>query len=129
MAGSKSFTLDKGRSRFGIMKMVIALIRSEQLPAVKDALFDAQIRRLTAMNVLGTAPVAEQQMFRGIEKRVTLFQRVRLEVVVNDSMVEKAIAAISEAANETGGHGKIFIIDLQDAITVWNGMRGPKTLL
>ena len=110
------------------MKMVIALIRPEQLPAVKRALFEAQIHRLTAMNVLGTAPRAEQQMYRGIERQVTLFQRVRIEVVVTAAMAERAIAAITRGAKETGGHGKIFVQEVQEAITVWNGMRGPQTL-
>ena len=66
--------------------------------------------------------------FRGIEKQVSLFQRLRLEVVVNDSMVEKAIAAICHGGNETGGSGRIFVIELKDSIVVWNGMRGPQTL-
>lgn len=110
------------------MKLVYALIRPEQLPAVKHALFEAQIQRLTAMNVLGTAPMAEQQMFRGIEKKVELFQRVRVEVAVNDSMVEKAIDAISRGAMESGGHGRIFVIDLHDAVTIWTGLRGPKAI-
>jgi nitrogen regulatory protein P-II 2 len=110
------------------MKLVYALIRPEQLPAVKRALFEAQIHRLTVMNVLGTAPRTEQQMYRGIEKKVSLFQRVRVEIVVNDSMTEKAIAAISAAAMETGGHGKIFIQDIEDSVTIWTGMRGPSSL-
>ena len=110
------------------MKMVIAMLRPEQLPAVKNALFEAQIYRFTAMNILGTAPRAQQLTFRGIEKQVSLFQRLRLEVIVNDSVVEKAIAAICRGGNETGGHGRIFVIELKDSIVVWNGMRGPQTL-
>ena len=110
------------------MNMVIAMLRPEQLPAVKDALFEAQIHRFTAINVLGTAPRTEQLTFRGVEKQVSLFQRLRLEVIVNDAVVEKAIAAISRGANETGGHGRIFVIELKDSIVCWNGMRGPQTL-
>jgi nitrogen regulatory protein PII len=45
------------------MKLVIAVIRPEQLPAVKQALFDAQIQHLTATTVMGTAPKSEQQMY------------------------------------------------------------------
>jgi nitrogen regulatory protein P-II 1 len=110
------------------MKVVYAMLRPEQLPAVKNALFDAQIYRFTVMNVMGTAPRTEQLMFRGVEKQVSLFQRLRLEVIVNDSLVEKAIAAITQGGNETGGHGRIFVIELKDSILVWNGMRGPQTL-
>jgi nitrogen regulatory protein P-II 1 len=110
------------------MKMVIAMLRPEQLPAVKDALFEAQIYRFTVLNILGTAPRAQQLTFRGIEKQVSLFQRLRLEVIVNDSIVEKAITAISHGANETGGSGRIFVIEIKDSIVVWSGMRGPQTL-
>jgi nitrogen regulatory protein PII len=110
------------------MKLVYALIRPEQLPAVKHALYEAQLNRFTAMMVLGTAPMAEQQMFRGIEKKVELFQRVRIEVAVNDSMVEKVIDAISRGAMETGGHGRIYVVELHDVVTVWTGLRGPKAL-
>lgn len=110
------------------MKMVIAMLRPEQLPAVKDALFDAQIYRFSAINILGTAPRAEQLTFRGVEKQVSMFQRLRLEVVVNDSVAEKAIAAICQGANETGGHGRIFVVEIADSIVAWNGMRGPQTL-
>ena len=110
------------------MKMVIALIRPEQLPAVKQALYDVQIHRLTAMTVLGTAPRAEQVMYRGVKREVTLFNRVRVEIAVNDALVETAIEAITEGAVETGGHGKIFVLDLAEVVTVWNGERGPKAL-
>ena len=110
------------------MKLVFALLRPEQLPAVKNALFDAQVYRFTVMNVLGTAPRTEQLTFRGIEKQVSLFQRLRLEVIVNESMVEKVISAISLGANESGGHGRIFVAEVNDSIVVWNGTRGPQTL-
>ena len=49
------------------MKMIIAVINPEQLPAVKQALFDAEIRHMTATSVLGTAPRTEQQMYRGVK--------------------------------------------------------------
>ncbi len=110
------------------MKMVIALIRPEQLPAVKRALFDVQIRHLTATNTLGTAPKSEQVKYRGIEREVSLFQRVRVEVAVSDAMVEAAIGAISAGAKEVGGWGRIFVIDLHESVTIWTGERGPKTL-
>ena len=110
------------------MKMVIAMIRPEQLPAVKQALFDAGIRRLTAMPVQGTAPVAEQQHYRGVQREVSLFHRMRLEVAVNDADLETAITAICEGGRSTGGFGKIFVLDLHETVTIWNGERGARTL-
>ena len=88
------------------MKLVVALIRSEQLPAVKQALFDAQIIHLTASTVMGTAPKSEQQMYRGVAREVSLFRRIRVEVAVTDAQLETAIEAISRGARETGGWGR-----------------------
>ena len=110
------------------MKLVIAVIRPEQLPAVKQALFDAEIRKLTATTVMGTAPRTEQQMYRGVLREVSLFRRVRLEVAANDSEVETAIEAITRGARETGGWGRIMVQPLDDVVTIWTGERGPRAL-
>jgi nitrogen regulatory protein PII len=110
------------------MKLVTALIRSEQLPSVKQALFDVQIRHLTATSVLGTAPKSEQQMYRGVAREVSLFRRVRVEVAVNDEQLETAIEAITAGAKEAGGWGRIFVTELQDVITIWTGERGPRAI-
>jgi nitrogen regulatory protein PII len=110
------------------MKLVIAVIRPEQLPAVKQALFDAQIRRITATTVMGTAPQTEQQMYRGVQREVSLFPRIRVELAVNDSELETAIEAISRGAHETGGWGRIMVQPLDDVVTIWTGVRGPRAL-
>ncbi len=110
------------------MKLVIAVIRPEQLPAVKQALFDAQIRRITATTVMGTAPQTEQQMYRGVQREVSLFPRIRVELAVNDSELETAIEAISRGAHETGGWGRIMVQSLEDVVTIWTGVRGSRAL-
>ncbi len=110
------------------MKLVIAVIRPEQLPAVKQALFDAQIRRITATTVMGTAPQTEQQMYRGVQREVSLFPRIRVELAVNDSELETAIEAISRGAHETGGWGRIMVQPLDDVVTIWTGVRGSRSL-
>jgi nitrogen regulatory protein P-II 1 len=110
------------------MKMVVAVIRSEQLPAVKDALFEAGFRNLTATAVMGTAPKTEQQMFRGVRREVTLFRRVRLEVVVTDAVVEEAIRAITRGAKDTGGWGRIFVTEVHEVVNIWTDERGPEAL-
>ena len=86
------------------MKMIVTYIRSEQLPAVRDALSDAGFGSLSAMPILGTAPKSEQRMFRGVPLDDSLFRRVRIELVLRDDEVEKAIAAISAGAKESGGY-------------------------
>ena len=110
------------------MKLVVAVVRPEQLPAVKQALFDAQIRHLTASTVMGTAPKTEQNMYRGVQREVSLFQRVRVEVAVNDAMVETAIEAISRGAKESGGWGRIMVQPLDEMVTIWTGVRGSNAL-
>jgi nitrogen regulatory protein P-II 1 len=106
------------------MKLIIAFLRPEQLPAVKQALFDAQIRHFTAMMVLGTAPKTEQQMYRGELREISLFKRVRLEVVVKEAQVETAISAISAGSKESGGWGRIVVASLDDMVKIWTGERG-----
>jgi len=110
------------------MKLVVAVIRSEQLPSVRQALFDAQIRHMTATTVQGTGTRTEQRMYRGVAKEVSLFRRVRLEVAVNDDRLETAVQAISQGARDSGGWGHIFVTELADVITVWTGERGPRAL-
>ena len=106
------------------MKFVIAYIRPEQLPAIKESLAESQIFHFTAMSVLGTAPKVEQRTFRGVEQKVTLFRRVRLELILKDTQVEEAIDAISTGAMNSGGAGRIFVTPVTDAVKIWTGERG-----
>ena len=110
------------------MKLVVALIRPEQLPAIKQSLYEADFHQLTATSVMGTAPRTEQQMYRGVERKVSLFRRVRVEIAVRDSMVEAAVKANESGAKETGGWGRILIVDLHDAVTIWTGERGEQAI-
>jgi nitrogen regulatory protein PII len=110
------------------MKLVVAYIRPEQLPAIKQALFDADVRHLTVIPVMGSAPKTEQRMFRGVRREVELFRRVRVEVSVQDSWLERTIEAISRGAMDSGGHGKIFVTELVDVVKIWTGERGPRAL-
>jgi len=110
------------------MKFIIAYIRSEQLPAIKSALADAEIFHFTAISVMGTAPKSEQRTFRGVEQKVSLFRRVRLELAVKEAAVEPAIEALSQGAMDSGGAGRIYVIDLKDAVKIWTGERGDRAL-
>lgn len=110
------------------MKMIIAYIRQEQLPAIKEALADAEIFHFTVMPVLGTAPRAEQRTFRGVEQKVTLFKRMRMELIAKEADVENAIDAISNGAMNSGGAGRIFVTDVFDAVKIWTGERGDRAI-
>lgn len=110
------------------MKVVVAIIRPEQLPAIKEALADAGLKQLTATTVMGTAPKTEQLMFRGVRQEVSLFRRVRIEIVLQDAEVEIAIDAIGRGAKEIGGHGLVFVTEAVDVVVVGTGERGARAL-
>jgi nitrogen regulatory protein PII len=106
------------------MKLVTALLRSEQFPAVKKELFDNDFRKLTATSVMGTAPMTEQNMYRGVAREISLFRRVKVEVYVEDAQVEKATEALVRGAQAHGGWGRIFVTNVESAVTVWENAEG-----
>jgi nitrogen regulatory protein PII len=106
------------------MKLLIAFIRQEQLPAIKESLSESGLYHFTVMPVMGTAPKAEQRTFRGVEQKVTLFKRMRMEFIVKDSDVERLIEAITRGAMNSGGAGRIFVTPVVDAVKIWTGERG-----
>ena len=53
---------------------------------------------------------------------------MRVEVAVNDDQVETAIEAITSGAKEAGGWGRIFVTELEEAVTIWTGERGPRAI-
>jgi nitrogen regulatory protein PII len=110
------------------MKLLTAMIRPEQLPAVKKALFDAQFKHFTASTAVGTGSRSEQEMYRGQQREISLFDRVRVELALNDASVEPAIEAIAAGCMDSGGYGRILVTELHDAMTVWSGERGPRSL-
>ena len=124
------------------MKLITAIIRSYQLPAVKDALYRRQISKITIGNILGSvqesdensdsaseeAEVSELQ-YRGATRKIYTRQRTRVEVAVQDELVETAIEAIEKAAH-TGemGDGIIFVMDIHDIVNIRTGERGSKAI-
>ena len=65
------------------MKLVVAMIQPQQLPAVKLALQEAKFANLTCTNVIGSVPNREEHLrFRGVDQEITLFQKVRVEIAV-----------------------------------------------
>jgi nitrogen regulatory protein P-II 1 len=110
------------------MKLIIAYIRQEQLPAIKESLADSEIFHFSVMPILGTAPRAEQRTFRGVEQKINLFKRMRMELYARDADVERYIEAISNGAMEIGGAGRIFILDVVDAVKIWTGERGDRAI-
>jgi nitrogen regulatory protein PII len=111
----------------GGIKMVVAVIRPDRLGEVKKSLASVGAPSLTVTNVSGRgSQPAKKGQWRGEEYTVDLHQKVKVECVVAEIPADDVVEAIREAAN-TGepGDGKVFVIDVEDAIQVRTGERGP----
>jgi Amt family ammonium transporter len=112
------------------LKMVFSVVRPEKLGDVKKALAEVGAPSLTVTNVSGRgSQPAKKGSWRGEEYTVDLHQKVKIECVVADVNAEEVANAIKEAAN-TGepGDGKIFILDVEDAIQIRTGKEGTEAV-
>ena len=112
------------------MKLIIAYIQPYKLKDVKQALYKAQVYKVSVTNALGCGEqLGYEESYRGIKFEVNLLKKVRLEIAVNENFVEKTIDAIIEGA-KTGqiGDGKIFVVDLPECVRIRTGERGMKAI-
>ncbi|MDJ0762873.1 MAG: P-II family nitrogen regulator [Myxococcota bacterium] len=94
------------------MKLIIAIVRKERLNAVLEALFNAEVRGLTISAAEGHGGELKRvRTYRGMSVEMELQEKVRLEIGVSESFVEKTVSALMTAAR-TGevGDGKIFVL-------------------
>jgi len=110
------------------MKLIIAYVKPEQFKRVKKALYDAEVFKLSVTKSRGCGQQKGfTEVFRGITPEVMLLPKIRIEIAVNDSFVERTISAIIKGA-KTGdgeiGDGKIFVLPLEDCIRIRTGERG-----
>ena len=112
------------------MTKIEAIIRPDRLEAVKTGLDEIGIHGITVIEVRGAgAQRGYIHRYRGAEYRVTLLEKVKLETVVPDTLVEMAVDVIVRTGR-TGevGDGKIFLIPVRDAVRVRTGERGETAL-
>jgi nitrogen regulatory protein P-II 1 len=112
------------------MQKIEAIIQPSKLEAVKTALVEAGVEGITILEARGHGrQKGHTEFYRGREYSVDLLPKIKLEVVVTDTMAESAIAAILGAAR-TGkiGDGKIFVTHVDDAIRIRNEDRGDVAL-
>ena len=112
------------------MKMVTAIIKPFKLDDVREALSEVGVQGITVTEVKGFGrQKGHTELYRGAEYVVDFLPKVKIEVGVNDTMVDQVIEIISKAAN-TGkiGNGKIFVFDLVQAIGIRTGESGPDAL-
>ena len=113
-----------------VMTKVEAVIQNSKLEAVKNALQEIGVEGMTVIEVRGHGrQKGHTEVYRGREYSVDLIPKTKLEVVLADAMVEKAVQAILVAAG-TGkiGDGKIFLTRVEEAIRIRNEERGEGAL-
>ncbi|MDC9720002.1 MAG: P-II family nitrogen regulator [Gammaproteobacteria bacterium] len=112
------------------MKLVSAIIKPFKLDDVREALSDMGVQGVTVTEVKGFGrQKGHTELYRGAEYVVDFLPKVKIEAAVDDPLVEQVIEAISNAAN-TGkiGDGKIFVVNLEQAIRIRTGETGPEAL-
>ena len=112
------------------MKMVTALIQPNKLEAVKKALFDADVHKMTVTSALGCGQQkGYEETFRGVISEINLLNKIRIDVAVNEDFVETTVEAIIGAARtDTIGDGKIFVSELSECIRIRTGERGSEAI-
>ena len=105
------------------MKKIEVIIKPFKLEDVKDALVEAGITGMSVYDVKGYGrQQGHSELYRGAEYVVDFLPKIKIEVAVNDEMVDKVISTISEAA-KTGkiGDGKIFVSDISRVVRIRTG--------
>jgi len=112
------------------MKKIEAIIRPGKLDEVQAALDHFGLNGLTVTQVIGCGKQkGHTQVYRGVEYKVYLLPKVKIEIVVRDEAVEQIIRIISEAARSGEvGDGKIFVYPVEEAIRIRTGEMGEKAL-
>ncbi|MBE0532420.1 MAG: P-II family nitrogen regulator [Rhodospirillales bacterium] len=112
------------------MKMIIAILKPYKLDVVRDALTAIGVQGMTATEVKGFGRQKGQtEIYRGAEYQVSFMPKVKVEIVVGDDMAERVVDVVRETA-ATGqiGDGKIFVLDLSQAVRIRTGETGVDAL-
>jgi nitrogen regulatory protein P-II 1 len=115
------------------VKLIIAIIQPSKLEAVKAALTEVEVFRLTVLDVQGFGrQKGHTELYRGHEFSVNLLRKVQLQIAVNEDFVEPTIQAIVKGgrSGEKGeiGDGKIFVLPMDDCVRIRTGERGPEAI-
>jgi nitrogen regulatory protein P-II 1 len=112
------------------MKKIEAIVKPHKLDDVKDALNELGVQGMTVSDVRGFGrQKGHTEIYRGAEYTVDFTPKVKVEIVLDDDIAEKAVDAIVEAARtDKIGDGKVFVSDIESAIRIRTGERGPDAL-
>jgi nitrogen regulatory protein P-II 1 len=112
------------------VKLIIATIKPFKLEEVREALTDAGVRGLMVTEIKGFgAQSGHTEIYRGAEYVVNFVPKVKLELVVSDAVADQMVEVISKTA-KTGkiGDGKIFVLDVEQAVRVRTGETGDDAI-
>jgi nitrogen regulatory protein P-II 1 len=112
------------------MKKIECVIKPFKLDEVKEALGNLQIYGMTVSDVKGFGrQKGHTEVYRGSEYKVDFLPKTKIEIIIDDDLVDRAVEAIMEAA-KTGkiGDGKIFVLPVEDVVRIRTGERGPRAV-
>lgn len=112
------------------MKKIEAIIKPFKLEDVKDALADLGIEGMTVSEVKGFGrQKGHTEIYRGSEYTVDFLPKIKIEIVLAESLLDSALAAIVNAA-KTGkiGDGKVFVLPIEEAVRIRTGETGEKAI-
>lgn len=112
------------------MKLIMAIIKPFKLDAVRVALTELGVEGMTVSEVKGFGRQKGQtEVYRGAEYNVEFVPKVKLEIVSEDDRAERVVEAIqSSAMTEKIGDGKIFVVDVEQAVRIRTGETGDSAL-
>lgn len=111
------------------MKKIEAIIRKTKFEDVKEALYAIDIEWFSYYDVRGVGKARQGRIYRGVVYDTSYIERTLISIIVRDKNVEKTVKAIQESA-QTGeiGDGRIFVINVEDAIRIRTGEKGDIAL-
>ena len=109
------------------MTKIEAVIQNSKLEAVKTALHEIGIEGMTVIEVRGHGrQKGHTEVYRGAEYVIDFLPKIKVEVVLDDALVERAVQAVQDAARtDKIGDGKIFVVNVEQAIRIRTGEQGP----
>ena len=108
------------------MKKIEAIIKPFKLDEVKEALHEVGITGMTVSEVRGFGrQKGHTEVYRGAEYVIDFLPKIKIEVVLDDALVERAVQAVQDAARtDKIGDGKVFVLPIDQAIRIRTGERG-----
>ena len=112
------------------MKLITAIIKPFKLDDVREALSGIGVQGMTVTEVKGFGrQKGHTELYRGAEYVVDFLPKVKIEIAIDDGLLDQTIEAITGAANTSKvGDGKIFVVDLAEVVRIRTGETGPEAV-